>query len=147
MLGWLALVSVWNGRSVWSVSNLLATTFYGEPALGRGFRWMTLSGLALHLCLTGLVGVAFAFAVRSLAWRGRIILLGLLAGLAWYYACFGFFWRHVNPLVTIYSPQHGMLFAHLALGAFLGFTPRFRRALDRAGLPPEVVIEPPPATG
>ena len=60
MLAWLAAVSLWNGRSVWSIPNLLATTFYGEAALRRGFRWMTLSGLSFHLFLTGLFGMNFS---------------------------------------------------------------------------------------
>jgi hypothetical protein len=106
---------------------------------------MTVSGLAFHLLLCGLLGVAFAIAVSGLSGRGRVLLLGLLSGLAWYYFCFGYFWRQVNPLVPLYSPDGGLLFAHLVLGALLGCTPGFRRRLDDADAPPEpVMLEPSP---
>ena len=48
MLVWLGLLSLLQGRSIWSIPNLLASTFYGEAALRRGLRWTTLSGVALH---------------------------------------------------------------------------------------------------
>ncbi|MBI1786115.1 MAG: hypothetical protein HYR60_01010 [Acidobacteria bacterium] len=130
MMAWLAVVSLWHGRSVWSIANLLATTFHGESALRRGFRWMTVSGLALHFAAAGLLGAAFSVVASRMSGRARIMLLGLLVGVGWYYLWFGYLWNQVNPLVPLYSPDGGMLVAHLALGAFLGSCPRFWRNLE-----------------
>src|ERR1700737_3859992 len=75
MLVWLGLLSFLQGRSVWSISNLLASTFYGEAALRRGFRWTTLSGVALHLMMTAIAGLVFGLAVGGIASRSRVMLL------------------------------------------------------------------------
>ena len=129
MLGWLALISVLQGRSIWSVPNLLASTFYGEAALRRGFRWSTLSGVALHVIMTATAGLLFGFAVSGIASRGRVIALGLGAGMAWYFLSLGFFWKHVNPMVPLYGSGAGLFVAHLGLGVFLGLFPRYLQDL------------------
>lgn len=139
MLAYLAVASVWNGRSVWYTANLLATTFYGEAALRRGFRWMTMSGLAFHLFLATIVGIAFAYATNGVSGRSRVLLLGLFFGLAWYYLSFGLLWKHVNPLVPLYSPDAGTIVAHILFGVCLARAPKFRRALDDASARPEPV--------
>ncbi len=143
MLGWLALVSLLYGRTIWHPSNLLATTFYGGTALRRGFRWATLSGMALHLVVCAALAVAFGFAIQRVRRRGRIFLLGLAAGLAWYLFGFHFFWQQVNPLVLRYQPAPAMLFAHLLFGVFLGTLPAYRGAVERAELRPPAAPEPP----
>src|SRR3954453_10729597 len=93
MLAWLALLSVLQGRSVWSIPNLLASTFYGEAALRRGFRWTTLSGVALHLIVSVAAGLLFGSAVSGIAERGRVMTLGFAAGVAWYFLSEGIFWK------------------------------------------------------
>src|SRR5947208_17003817 len=85
MLAWLAMLSALQGRSVWSVPNLLASTFYGEAALRRGFRWTTLSGVALELVVSVAAGLLFGSAVNGIAGRGRVMTLGFAAGVAWYF--------------------------------------------------------------
>src|SRR6266436_4629460 len=102
MMLWLAFLSLLQGRSVWSVPNLLASTFYGEAALRRGFRWTTLSGVALHLIVSVAAGLLFGSAVNRIAGRGRVMLLGLAAGLTWYFLGLDVFWKHVNPMVPPY---------------------------------------------
>lgn len=130
MLGWLALASLWKGRSIWSISNLMASTFHGELALRRGFRSTTLSGMALHLIVTAMLGIAFGLAVSGIAQRRRVMFLGLFAGVAWYYIGFEIFWKILNPLVPLYSPHSAMLVAHVMLGIFLGSFPRYAQALE-----------------
>src|SRR5215471_14640110 len=73
MLAWLALLSLLQGRSIWSIPNLLASTFYGEIALRHGFRWTTLSGVALHLIMTAVAGLVFGLAVGGVASRSRVM--------------------------------------------------------------------------
>src|ERR1700694_3004019 len=99
MLIWLGLLSLLQGRSIWSIPNLLASTFYGEAALRRGFRWTTLSGIALHLTMAAMAGVVFGLAVGGIASRSRVMLLGLAAGMTWYFLGLDIFWKHVNPIV------------------------------------------------
>src|SRR5579863_10348232 len=130
MLAWLALMSLLEGRSVWRVWNLMASTFYGDAALRRGFRWTTLSGVALHVIMTATVGLLFGLAVSGMASRGRVRLLGLGAGMAWYFVALGVFWRHVNPVVELDSRGLGMFVAHLGLGVFLGSFPWFLGELE-----------------
>jgi hypothetical protein len=120
MLGWLALSSVWYRRSIWSVPNLLSSTFFGDTAFRNSFNRMTFSGLALHLTLYSLVGVIFALAVRDRAGRLRATLIGMIAALVWYYLMFGFIWKAVNPTLALYSPDRSMLIGHLLYGGILG---------------------------
>src|SRR5438270_13691900 len=109
MLVWLGLLSFLQGRSVWSIPNLLASTFYGELALRRGFRWTTLSGVALHLIVCAMAGLVFGLAVSGIAHRGRVMLLGLAAGVGWYFLSLGVFWKYVNPMVPLYTRGAGLL--------------------------------------
>src|ERR1700674_3163072 len=102
MLVWLGLLSFLQGRSIWSIPNLLASTFYGEAALRRGFRWTTLSGIALHLIMAAMAGLVFGLAVGGIASRSRVMLLGLAAGMTWYFLGLDVFWKHVNPIVPPY---------------------------------------------
>src|ERR1035438_3075414 len=48
LLGWLALASAWYRRSIWTAANIMATTFYGDAALGRDFTSRTVAGIALR---------------------------------------------------------------------------------------------------
>jgi hypothetical protein len=125
MLVWLGLLSLLQGRSVWSISNLLASTFYGESAMRRGFRWTTLSGVALHLIMAAMAGLLFGLAVGGIASRSRVMLLGLAAGMTWYFLGLDVFWKHVNPIVPPYFVGNGMLLAHIGLGYFLGSFPKY----------------------
>jgi hypothetical protein len=131
IMAWLALLSVMQGRSIWSISNLLASTFYGEAALRRGFRWTSLSGVALQLIVSATAGLLFGLAVSGIADRGRVMLLGLAAGVAWYFLSVGIFWKYVNPIVPLYARGSGMFLAHLGMGVFLGSFPRYLRALEK----------------
>src|SRR5258708_819649 len=132
MMLWLAILSLLQGRSVWSVPNLLASTFYGEAALRRGFRWTSLSGVALHLIMTAMAGLMFGLAVSGIASRSRVMLLGFASGMVWYFLWLGFFWKLMNPIVPVYGSGGGMLLAHLGLGYFLGSFPKYWSELKPA---------------
>jgi hypothetical protein len=131
MMLWLAILSALQGRSIWSVPNLLASTFYGEEALRRGFRWTTLSGVALQLVVSVAAGLLFGSAVNGIAGRGRVMTLGFAAGVAWYFLSEGLFWKYVNPLVPLYTHGGGMFMAHIGFGFFLGSFPRYLSDLGR----------------
>ncbi len=106
LLGWLALASTWYRRSDpldWPPANIMATTFYGEAALGRGFTFRTVAGLALYLVLYGIIGALFGLTLASRDASLRITLIGVLVGLGWYYLSFAILWRNINPLILLYT--------------------------------------------
>jgi len=120
LLGYLALDSAWHRRSVWTVPNLLASTFYGESAYRPGLGARTGAGVALLLVLYGVLGAIFALVIRDQDSRFRVTLLGLIYGTGWFFLSFDVLWKHVNPLVQIYSPDRAMLVGHLLYGGTLG---------------------------
>lgn len=120
LLGYLALDSAFHKRSVWTVPNLLASTFYGESAYRAEFGFSTSAGLALLFLVYGALGVLFALVVRDHGTRLRVGLVGLIFGTGWFFLSFDLIWRHVNPLIQVYSPDRAMLVGHLLYGGVLG---------------------------
>jgi len=125
LLAWLALTSAWYRRSVWTAANLMATNFYGEAALGPRFTSRTWAGVALYLALYGIVGALFGLALAGRGAGLRLSLLGLLAGLAWFYLSFALLWRTLNPLISLYTHWGPTLAGHLIYGALLGRFPHY----------------------
>ncbi len=117
---YLAVNSAWHRRSIWTVPNLLASTFYGESAYRQGFGARTSAGVALLVVLYGLLGALFGLVVRDHGSPLRVIFLGLIYGTAWFFVSFDWLWKHVNPLVPLYSSDRIMLVGHLLYGAVLG---------------------------
>src|ERR1700747_2545316 len=91
LLGYLALDSAWHRHSVWTVPNLLASTFYGESAYRQGFSAGTSVGVALLLLLYGVLGLLFALVVRDHGTRMRVVLAGLIYGTGWVFLWFVIF--------------------------------------------------------
>ena len=120
LLGYLALDSAWHRHSIWTVPNLLASTFYGESAYRQGFSAGTSVGVALLLLLYGALGLLFALVVRDHGTRTRVVLAGLIYGTGWFFLSFDLLWKHVNPMVQIYSPDRAMLVGHVIYGGVLG---------------------------
>jgi hypothetical protein len=98
----------------------MASTFYGESAYRPGFGARTSAGVALLLFLYGLLGLLFALAVRDHGTRIRVLLAGLIYGTGWFFLSFDILWKHVNPLIHLYSPDRAMLLGHLLYGGALG---------------------------
>ena len=125
LLGWLALASAWYRRSIWTTANIMATTFYGEAALRRGFTSRTVAGLALYVVLYGIIGALFGLAVPSRSASFRVTLTGVLVGLGWYYLSYALLWRNLNPLITLYTHSGPMVAGHVLFGWLLGRFPRY----------------------
>jgi len=128
LLGWLALASAWYRRSIWTAANIMATTFYGEAALGREFTFRTVAGIALYLVLYGTIGALFGLTLASRGAGLRITLIGVLVGLGWYYLSFAILWQNINPLIPLYTHSGPMMVGHALYGGLLG---RFTRYVDR----------------
>ena len=126
LLAWLALTSMWYRRSIWSVPNLFASTFFGEAAFRSGFSKTTYSGVALHLIIYSVLGVLFGLLVRGRSSRVTVLALGVSFGVVTYYLLFSVIWKNVNPLVALYVPNRPMLAGHVLYGAMLSRFPRYR---------------------
>jgi hypothetical protein len=149
MLTLLIAGALWRGEVWWAPANLLGTTFYGRRAFHTGPGMATLAGAAFHLVITGTVGALFGLACGGVRERRRLVILGMLAGVFWYYLADATFWRWVNILVPAYAPQPSTLIAHAVFGACLGFMgqslPRQTYTLELPPpLPPMIAPPPPP---
>jgi hypothetical protein len=114
------------GDGLWAFPNLLSSAFFPARALSASLRWETLSGVALHLLVSGLLGLAFSvFLTRYLYRPFRCGATALILALAWYYGAFRFLWPAVNPAVVVYQPFPGMLLGHVLFGVCMGLYPRF----------------------
>jgi len=129
MLAWLGVSARWQRSSFWAAANLMASTFYGDAAIHYGFARSTLSGLALYVLLYGTVGAIFGLVVHQQARGLRLLLLGIVFALAWYYVSFGFLWKRLSPLLALLHTEQPTIVGHLIYGAILG---RFDQFLPRA---------------
>lgn len=141
MFGWLAVSSLLDLRSAWFVPNILGSSLSGGPVLQRGFGWLTVNGLGLHLAVSGMIGLLFGLAVGDSRNRLRVTLLGIITGLLWYYGSQYLFWRKLGILVMMYSPPRPMLLAHLLYGLTLGLFPACLAAVRWHFNPPAEVAE------
>ena len=131
MLGILTAHSALRTGSPWTPANLLASTFYGEDAFIPAFRATTLAGIALHLAITGMLGIVFGLAIRDSGNHLRVFLIGVICGVGWYYISYRLLWRPLNPLVPLYTAERPMLVGHLMLGAMLGRFPGWLEGVRR----------------
>jgi hypothetical protein len=128
LLGWLALASAWYRHSIWTAANIMATTFYGEAALGRDFTSRTVEGLALYLVLYGIIGALFGLTLANRDASLHTTVIGVLVGLGWYYLSFAILWQNIDPLIPLYTHRGPMILGHALYGGLLGLFPRFRAA-------------------
>ena len=133
--------SFWHGRSVWVVPNLFATTFFGSDAYRNQLLRTSWVGIALIVGVYGVLGTLWGCVWRDQRkrWLG---LYGAIAGLSVYFLFYGFLWRHVNPLVTLYAPDRQLEVGHVLWGLVLARSPLYsRRIADSVSdkpAPPEV---------
>lgn len=145
MLAWMGLSASWKHLSFWTFENLLATSFYGNGALEPGFGTHTVSGMALAIAIYTALGAAFAVAAgRRRMSRLRLLLLGMLFGVCWYYLSFRLLWKGVVPLVAMLHPVQPTLVGHLIYGAAIGRFPAYMRQAGQAA-PAGTAGEPAPA--
>jgi hypothetical protein len=137
MLVWMGMSSLWLRRSFWSAENLMATAFHRDaPLSGPG---STFPGLALYLLIYSLLGAVFAVVVRNRLPRVRVVLLGVLFGLAWYWVTFRWMWKSVLPVVALLHVEQSTQLGHLLYGTVLGRFPVYLARLE-PGM--ERVVEP-----
>jgi hypothetical protein len=118
-LAWFALLSPIIGDPWWLIPNLFASYFYPEQQVRAGAGIITLVGSAVHLILSGLLGMINGVFTPG----GR--LFGLALAIVYYAVCYFFLWKRVAPLVLLYSPQPILMLAWFLLGSTLGWHPWF----------------------
>ncbi len=121
MLATLAAVSMWHRRVWWEIPNVLGSTFHQNRGFRSGLGAATLEGSALQLTIAGLVGAVFGLACGNVRSRHRLILLGTVAGLGWFYFANTMLWPRINPLIPLYWPEPAAVLSHLLFGACLGY--------------------------
>ena len=118
-------------RTIWTLPNLLATTFYGDGAYRFGFQHSTWAGLALLFVVYALLGGVWGLAIRDDS-RARMLFLGAAFGVAVYYLLFQYLWKSVNPLVPLYAQDGNLRAGHLLWGLCLARAPRYARYIREA---------------
>jgi hypothetical protein len=139
MLALLAVASMWHRRVWWEVPNLLGSTFYHSRAFYSGPGRATLAGGALQLTISGLVGAVFGLTFGDVRSRHRLILLGTLTGLGWFYLANAVVWPRINPLIPLYWPEPAAVLSHVLFGASLGYVGTFPRKDFAANGPSDAV--------
>jgi hypothetical protein len=123
MLAWMGASAVWQRHSFWTPENLMASVFYGNAAIRRGFGASTVSGLALYVLLYSLLGAGFAMAVGGRLPRPRLALASIAFALCWYFAAFHLAAKTVWPLVVLLDTERTTFLGHALYGALLARFP------------------------
>lgn len=135
MLGFLMIGSRWDQRSVWTIPNLFATTFFKNDIYRNEFVRSSWTGVALLVAIYGFLGILWGCAWRDERKRW-LTLYGALAGLAVYFLFFDFIWQHVNALIALYGPNRQLIVGHILWGMVLARSPRYaRRIAERLRAP------------
>lgn len=132
VLGWFVLRAALHGQAWFAIPNLLGSTFYGDLAFRAGAGKVTLAGIALHFLISGTLGCVFGLIIGPVRNAPLVSLSAIGVALGWYLLFFNPFWRAVNPLVMVYSPDVSMLIAHGIYGGFLAGYPAAVYSLERA---------------
>jgi hypothetical protein len=122
MLGLLAARSMWHRQVWWETPNLLGSTFYLSRAFYSGPGRVSVAGGALQLTISGLIGGIFGVICGNVRSRHRLILLGTLTGLGWFYLGNAVVWPRLNPLIPLYWPEPAAVLSHVLFGACLGYS-------------------------
>jgi hypothetical protein len=140
LLAWLMIGSLLSGRSVWSMPNLFATTFYGGGVYRNHLLRASWAGVALIFALYGIMG-----GVWGAIWKDKsrrwLWLWGAVAGVGIYFLFFDVLWKYVNPLILAYAPVRQLQIAHVLWGILLARSPMYARRIEHSVSPA------PPASG
>jgi hypothetical protein len=117
-----------SGEGAWSAPARIGAAAFGRRLFFEGAGTATLAGLSLIFTTAGLLGMAFGILVRRQWASRRVVLLGPLAALGWYYLLFEIVLRGPGASGT----RRSLIMAHLLFGLVLAAYPKFLRALRRA---------------
>jgi hypothetical protein len=129
MLCWMVAAAIVERRPLWAIPSVLGAAFYGSRAFEPGFGAPALAGLALLVFTAGLLGLAFGLLVGDSFNRPRVVLLGVLSGLAWFYLSRAVIGYRTGILGLLSAPPGATVLGHVLYGLVLGGYPgRLRSA-------------------
>lgn len=135
LLYWM-LATTLRGEGPWAVLNLMGSALFPARDLSLRFSQVSVSGAALHILLSGLVGVvASLLLVRYVAKPIRSLWVGMLIGIVWYLAAFRWLWPWLSRALVIHQPFPTMVVGHALFGLALGLYPVFVRRLQMSRAP------------
>ena len=126
MCVWLFAHSWWSGEGIFTPANIWATSVYGSSVMRYGPA-RPYSGLATHFAMACCLGVLFAVLSSRVRRFPVILLLGLFAGVAWYFSLVTW-----NRWIALYSQQPETFLAYLLFGIVLSRMPS--RGVQLAGV-------------
>lgn len=132
MLACVMIGSAWDHRSIWSVPNLFATTFFGGDVYLNQLVRTSWCGLALIIAIYGFLGMIWGLIWGKLCGdkrRRALPLYGAIAGLLVYLFFNDLFWKYANPLFTVYAPDRQLELGHLLWGLLLARSPKYSRRI------------------
>ncbi len=121
--------SLWEGRSIWVVPNLFATTFFGSDVYRNHLMRTSWTGIALIVAVYGVLGALWGSIWRDERTSSWLTLYGAIAGLGVYFVFYSFLWRHVNPLIALYAPDRQLQLGHVLWGMVLARSPVYARRI------------------
>ncbi len=130
LIGWQAAGSMLAGLDSWEITLRLASAAFGPRVSAHGFAIGVIVGAALQLFAAGLVGALFGLTVRDSWAARRVMLLGLLFGLGWYYVGYEILLKDFGLGPYVIAPRRSLVLAHLLFGLILGRYPRFLASLE-----------------
>jgi hypothetical protein len=125
MLAWFAVLSTLLGQPWWTIFNLYASEAYSREAVRYGPGWVTITGMAVHLTMAGIVGGIAGFFTPG----GRLFGLGI--ALVWYLICHLFLWQRIAPAVPVYTHYGVLMSAFFWYGSVLGLHAQLRKMVTR----------------
>lgn len=130
-LGWFLFASLASGDSIWLIPNIFASVFYGARSLRADFGLYTCSGAALHLLLSALLGIVFAFLVPSAwSWRRSLMVALIYVGLLHVFSI-SLVWTRFNPWLISYVSPGVLWMAYLVLGGGFSTIPSLVRSMRK----------------
>jgi hypothetical protein len=132
--------SLWQGRSIWVVPNLFATTFFGSDVYRNHLLRTSWTGIALIVAVYGLLGALWGSIWGDERTSSWLALYGAIAGLGVYFLFYDFLWRHVNPLIPLYAPDRQLQLGHVLWGMVLARSPLYARRIADSNASPSMEI-------
>jgi hypothetical protein len=125
ILAWLIVLSYWYFRAPWALMNLFAASLQNTVYWGRYFSFFTLTGIAAHLFICGVLGVFIGWVLPRPRAETTISFAGLMFGIIISLVAYELLWRRYVPGLSEHLAPAALLITHLIFGMSLAQFPRY----------------------
>jgi len=125
ILAWLIALSYWRFRAPWALMNLFAASLQNTVYWGRSFSFFTLTGIAAHLFICGLLGIFIGWVLPRPRSETAVSFAGLMFGIIISLLAYEMLWRRYVPGLNEHLAPAALLIAHLIFGMCLAQFPRY----------------------